>query len=200
MNITDEAVDLEALDVTYKDSLWDVHQRSLAAEAAKAAENDPVLATALTPMPVPRAGLCTAGECAIGNLFADALTYYYEADVSMLNSDEFRGPGWAAGPIRVSDLWASFPFVNQGCVGTVLGLKLWEYLNHSTALATFTDQHSSTGNHLMQVWAPCVRPMSPLLRLPPIPSLLGPRESREWPQPCRSDGAEAGASSPKRQM
>ena len=148
-------VDIRKLDAPYFDATWDAHQTRLRVEAQKALVFDPVLAQATTPMPLMRDEgtfrRCMAGECAIGNMFGDALTWYYGADFCVLNSGGFRGPGWPAGPIRVSDLWASLPFANTACVGTALGLKVWEMLNHSTALATFTDQRTPTGNQLLQL-------------------------------------------------
>lgn len=58
---------------------------------------------------------CMGGECPIGNLFADAMRWGGDADFAFTNSGGLRGSGWQAGPVRVSNVWDSFPFDNTLC-------------------------------------------------------------------------------------
>jgi hypothetical protein len=58
---------------------------------------------------------CMGGECPIGNLFADALRWAGDADFAFTNSGGLRGDGWQPGPVKVSNLWDSFPFDNTVC-------------------------------------------------------------------------------------
>ena len=41
-----------------------------------------------------------------------------EADIAISGPGGLRGPGWAAGPVKVSDIWAALPFANSLCVAT----------------------------------------------------------------------------------
>jgi len=64
-----------------------------------------------------------------------------------------HGPtgGWGTGAaIHVSDIWASWPFADTLCTATLLGLSIWEMVNRSFALATFTTAVTLTGDRLLQ--------------------------------------------------
>ena len=56
-----------------------------------------------------------------------------------------------AGAIHMSHLWTALPNTNRICIGKALGLKVWEMLNYSTALAMFGDELDSTGHYLLQL-------------------------------------------------
>jgi hypothetical protein len=82
--------------------------------ADEAKTNDPIKGYS-TAMPASRADFfraCFGGECSIGNLFTDALRWYTGADFAFDESGGTRGPGWPAGPVKVSGL-ISIEFVNR---------------------------------------------------------------------------------------
>ena len=74
------------------------------------------------------------GECPIGNLFSDALRWASGADFAVMNSGGVRGPGWPAGEVRMSDIWAAHPFENYPCTGVMTGVSVFRLLNYSTTL------------------------------------------------------------------
>ena len=92
---------LEEVDPAAWDAGWDRDQALLRREVARAVRHDPVVGFAATPMPIVRDGRyrrCYSGECAIANLFGDAMLWHRgEADFSMHSAAAFFGPGWAAG-------------------------------------------------------------------------------------------------------
>ena len=136
------------------DDQWFEDQRRIAPEIRRAVSNDPVIGVVLTPMPQHRTGtfrLCMAGECPGGNLFNDGIRYTAGADISLTNSGGFRGDGWPAGNLRISQLFTMVPFANRVCTGTVMGLTLFDMLNTSFSLATYAPVLTPTGNHLLQM-------------------------------------------------
>eukprot|EP00667_Euglena_gracilis_P001565 EG_transcript_1566 len=142
--------DLYKTDTYYSDQLY------LQGLAKAALRNNPQTGASAAPMPATRlAGTqlnqCMAGECPLGNLFTDAYRWRAGADIALSTSGGLRGPGWPAGPINVSDIWAAMPFANNPCTATLLGLTVWEVLNHSLALATFTAAIQGTSDRLLQV-------------------------------------------------
>lgn len=122
-------------------------------EAAKAAANDPVVGYS-TFMPFTRVGTfrkCMAGECPLGALVTNSMRWKFQTDVAFTPSGGTRGPGWPAGPVRVSNIWAALPFANTVCTGRILGLRLWELINTSYGLATFNENVTDMGDRLLQV-------------------------------------------------
>eukprot|EP00668_Euglena_longa_P010226 GGOE01012404.1.p1 GENE.GGOE01012404.1~~GGOE01012404.1.p1 ORF type:complete len:949 (+),score=256.65 GGOE01012404.1:172-2847(+) len=118
--------------------------------------NNPTKGYSATAMPVTRLSgtkqnACMAGECPLGNLYTDAYRQQFGADIAFSTSGGLRGPGWPIGPINVSDIWAAMPFANNPCTANLLGLTVWEIMNHSMALATFTGDTQGTGDRLLQV-------------------------------------------------
>jgi 5'-nucleotidase, C-terminal domain len=82
--------------------------------ADEALASDPVVGMSGY-VPVHRVGSyrrCNGGECPLGNLFTDALRWRTSADVAFVSSGGLRGPGWAAGPVHMSDIWRALPFPN----------------------------------------------------------------------------------------
>lgn len=94
---------------------------------------------------------CMGGECPIGSLFADALRWYTGADFAFLQAGGFRGPGWPAGPVRVSNIWEALPFANTECTGVVSGISLYRLFEFSTRTASFQTLETTNGDRLMQV-------------------------------------------------
>lgn len=137
------------------DSTYYAHQAFLNELAASAATNDPVLGHTVEDMPAHRAGnvrICLSGECPIGRMFANAFREKGLWDVGLTSSGGFRGPGWPAGPFRVSDVWAAMPFANAYCHGKIRGVTLWKMLNYSTALSTAPSPYlTSYGDRLLQL-------------------------------------------------
>lgn len=136
-----------------KDATYILQQAFLATETSKATMNDPVIGTSVNAMPVTRTGTyrgCQGGECQLGALFTNSFLWKSGADVAFTSSGGPRGPGWAAGPIKVSDIWAALPFANTLCTGVILGRKLWQVYNDSFGLATFSYPSTSMGDRLLQ--------------------------------------------------
>jgi len=126
--------------------------RTLVHEALR---NDPVLAAMDNAMPLatkpPDEYHCFAGECPIGNLFTDAARWKVQADVAIINAGGVRGPGWDAGEIHVSDMWAALPFANMLCEATVSGLSLVRLFNYSTSMAAYENRYVQDADRFMQV-------------------------------------------------
>jgi len=95
--------------------------------------------------------LCMGGECPIGNLFNDALRWASGADFAVMNSGGLRGPGWPAGGVRMSDIWAAYPSENFLCTGVMSGVSVLRLLDYSTASATFESRLTETGDRLLQM-------------------------------------------------
>ena len=101
------------------------------------AGNDYTLTQSTVDMPAPNpvAGgfPCRQGECEIGGLTADAMRDEMQTEVAFHNAGMVRGTGWPAGPVRRSDLWTTFPFVNTACRMNVSGATLLAIFNHGTS-------------------------------------------------------------------
>ena len=147
-------IDLTEIPEDLKDDQFASDIEFLHGLASEAVKNDPVIGYSEF-MPLARddgeTRKCMAGECPIGNLFADALKWYTETDFAFIASGGIRGPGWEAGAVRVTDLWGALPFANQICTGTMSGVSLFKLLNYSTSVATFTSTYTETGDNLLQV-------------------------------------------------
>ena len=122
----------------------------------EALDNDPIVAT-MDNMAMPLASKppdvyhCFAGECPIGNLFTDAARWKVQADVAIINAGGVRGPGWEAGNVHVSDIWAALPFANMLCEVTLSGLSLVRMFNYSTAMAAYENRYVQDADRFMQV-------------------------------------------------
>lgn len=81
---------------------------------------------------------CQVGECALGNIFTDAIRAPYArwshglSDIAFLSSKRFRGGGWPSGDVRPSFLWESMS-PSHYCNGTISGLSLFKLLEYSVA-------------------------------------------------------------------
>jgi 7 transmembrane sweet-taste receptor of 3 GCPR/5'-nucleotidase, C-terminal domain len=71
--------------------------------------------------------------------------------IAFLNSGGIRGPGWAAGDVRISDLWQALPFANTMCIGKMTGLSLYKLFDYSMSMATFQSEYTINGDRLLQV-------------------------------------------------
>lgn len=96
---------------------------------------------------------CYGGECPLGNLFTDALRWSSGADLAILSSSRVRGEGWPEGPVHVSDLYRSYPFVHSRCEVVMSGLSLFRLFNYTTSRASFEPWFVPGTNHdlLLQV-------------------------------------------------
>jgi hypothetical protein len=94
---------------------------------------------------------CQGGECAVGNLFTDALRWRASSHVAFTTSGGYRGPGKPAGPIQYQDLFAALPFPNTMCTGTMTGLSLYKLLDYTTRVVTFETHDTDDGGRLLQV-------------------------------------------------
>jgi len=94
---------------------------------------------------------CMAGECALGNLWADAVRWGAGVDVAFVPSGGLRGPGWEAGEVHVSDIYRAMPFSNILCAGVMSGVSLFKLLNYSTSVATFQGMYTPNGDRLLQI-------------------------------------------------
>eukprot|EP00667_Euglena_gracilis_P006235 EG_transcript_6279 len=151
-----DGVVLATLPAAYKTAQFYADEAYLQSLASAALAYDPTLGTSTAAMPVTRlsgtsTNACMAGECPLGDLFTDANMWKSNTDLAITTSGGLRGPGWAAGPIKVSDIWAAMPFADNLCQATVLGVTLFDIFNYSTALATFSSSTSGTADRLLQV-------------------------------------------------
>jgi hypothetical protein len=80
---------------------------------------------------------CYTGECEMGNLCADALRWMADADIAVVPSFMFDGPGWAEGEIRTLEILENIPYATSRCEGTMTGNSLLRLLNHTMHTATF---------------------------------------------------------------
>ena len=101
-------------------------------------QNDYVVATSMSAMPGVRSTLsginpCRKGECELGNLFADATKGEMKTEVAIINAGSIRGFGWAAGEIRRSHIWETFPFADVICRFNLTGAMLLAAINHGTS-------------------------------------------------------------------
>jgi class 3 adenylate cyclase len=145
---------IDPIDASMKDALFYTHQALLKTEADIAGANDPQVGTSTTTMPFVRTGpyrMCMAGECPLGNLWTDSYRNAFGDEIAMTGSGGIRGPGWPAGPVRISDIWGTLPFANTVCRGRLTGVTLWEIFNESMTLAAFEGVSTPTGDRLLQV-------------------------------------------------
>jgi 5'-nucleotidase, C-terminal domain len=154
LNVTVIQYELEtALPVEFRDEIYAHHIQLLRQQADQAIANDPIVGYS-TAFPVARDGeyrQCQGGECQIANLFTDALRWHAQADVAFVASGGLRGEGWPAGPVHISNIWASFPFPNSVCTGIISGKSLFQLLDYSIATSTFEGWDSDNGDRLLQV-------------------------------------------------
>ncbi|KAL9186795.1 hypothetical protein ACHAXT_010515 [Thalassiosira profunda] len=144
---------LDGLPMELKDEDYVADLKYLRTLADQALENDPIVGTSEF-MPFTREGewrKCMGGECPIGNLFTDAMAWAADADFAVASSGGLRGPGWPAGPVRVSDLFAALPFMNDLCTGVMSGVSVFKLLNYSTAVATYESTYTPMGDRLLQL-------------------------------------------------
>jgi hypothetical protein len=153
-NITSIPGDINNIDDgIIKDATWESHITKLALLAQDAKANDPNIGYTEF-IPVVRTGsyrACNAGECAVGNLFADSLRWRADSDVAFTSSGGYRGPGKEAGETRFGYLYAALPFTNTMCTGTMTGLSLSKLLNYTMSVATFQGEDTADGGRLLQV-------------------------------------------------
>jgi 7 transmembrane sweet-taste receptor of 3 GCPR/5'-nucleotidase, C-terminal domain len=95
---------------------------------------------------------CYTGECEMGNLLADSLRWIEGADVALVPSFMFTGPGWKEGEIRTLEILENLPYTISRCSGTMTGHSLLRLINHSILTSTFGGFDSTqTGGRLLQV-------------------------------------------------
>ncbi|CAB9513891.1 Gamma-aminobutyric acid (GABA) B receptor (Partial), partial [Seminavis robusta] len=153
LNVTLIQEDMEVVPPEYKDDTYANHIRFLRQQADSAIQNDPQVGYS-TAFPVAREGeyrRCQGGECEVGNLFTDALRWKAHADVAFVTSGGLRGSGWPAGPVRVSNIWASLPFPNSICTGIMSGLSLFRMMDYSISISTFEGYDTNDGDRLLQI-------------------------------------------------
>lgn len=138
---------------TVRDEQYNSTIEALAELAQEAAVNDPVVAQSefMPPMRDGTLRRCKAGACEVGSLFLDAMRWWTGADIAFGNSGGFRGSGWKAGPIKISNIWDSLPFPNNLCSGVMSGVSMFKAFNHSVALATFEYENTDLGDRLLQI-------------------------------------------------
>uniref|UniRef100_A0A7S4JBK6 G-protein coupled receptors family 3 profile domain-containing protein n=1 Tax=Odontella aurita TaxID=265563 RepID=A0A7S4JBK6_9STRA len=156
VNVTLIARDMKYMPEEYRDDIWFSQIERLRALAIEADSNDPIVGHTAHSMPVARSTegnyrRCQAGECEIGNLFADALRWRADANVAFITSGGLRGGGWNAGPVKMSFLWESLPFPNTMCTGVMNGVSLFRLVNYTVGVATFQSTDSKMGGRLLQV-------------------------------------------------
>ncbi|KAG7373154.1 7 transmembrane sweet-taste receptor of 3 GCPR domain containing protein [Nitzschia inconspicua] len=145
--------ELETLSEELKDDQWRQHILQLRPLADAAEQNNPIVGNTAA-MPISRIGeyrACESGECPLGSLFTDAIRWFTGTDIGFTSSGGYRGEGWPGGPVRLTDLYASLPFPNTECAGTMSGLSLYKLLNYTTSVATFEGEKTSEGGRLLQV-------------------------------------------------
>mmetsp|Transcript_17644 Transcript_17644/g.43417 ORF Transcript_17644/g.43417 Transcript_17644/m.43417 type:complete len:1092 (+) Transcript_17644:281-3556(+) len=145
--------DMEVIPNDLKDEVYLNQQSILRSLADEAATNDPIVGQSV-PVPAQRAGTyrrCKSGECEIGNLFNDAARWYTQSDIGFQASGGFRGPGWDAGGVKVSNIWSSLPFDNTLCTGVISGVSLFQLFNYSVTYSTFEGENTQLGDRLLQV-------------------------------------------------
>ena len=95
---------------------------------------------------------CYTRECEMGNLVADGLRWIEGADVALLPSFMFNGPGWEEGEVRTLEILENIPYSTSRCSGTMTGHSLLRLINHSIATSSFGGFDSTkTGGRLLQV-------------------------------------------------
>ena len=144
---------LSPLNNEMKDEVYRSEIIALKRAADEALINNPVVGYS-TEMPFARDMTtfrpCKAGECPIGNLYADAARWYANTDIAFITSGGVRGSGWPAGEVHVSDIWQALPFPNNLCTGKINGVHLFQLLNYSISAATFEGEDTDDGGRLLQ--------------------------------------------------
>jgi hypothetical protein len=144
---------LKELPAELKDEAWNATISELRKRADEARNNNPIAGYSDF-MPPTREGTyraCKSGECPLGSLFTEALLWFTDSDVAFTSSGGYRGPGWSAGAVTLTDLYAGLPFPNSECTGVMSGLSLFKLLNYTTSVATFEGEDTSEGGRLLQV-------------------------------------------------
>jgi len=146
-------LNMDSIPDELKDESYVRLQTFLRQLATEAAGNDPVVGQSVE-VPVQRSGTyrrCKAGMCETGNLYTDAIRWYTGSDIAFQGSGGFRGSGWEAGGVQVSDLWGALPFDNDVCTGVISGANMFQLFNYSLYYATFEGEDTQTGGLLLQV-------------------------------------------------
>ncbi|KAL3943618.1 MAG: hypothetical protein SGBAC_002327 [Bacillariaceae sp.] len=146
-------IDMATIPDELKDESYVRLQTTLSQLATEAAGNDPVVGQSVE-VPVQRTGTyrrCKAGMCETGNLYTDAIRWYTKSDIAFQGSGGFRGTGWAAGGVQVSDLWSALPFDNDVCTGVISGANMFQLFNYSIHYATFEGEDTQNGGLLLQL-------------------------------------------------
>lgn len=144
---------VDGQNVSLKDQEYRDNILALREQANDAASNDPVLGKSMF-MPLTRTGTyrrCMGGECEIGKLFTEAARWWAGADIAFTGSGGIRGVGWAAGDVKMSNIWAALPFPNNMCKGVFNGVSLFKLISYSVNEATFEGENTSKGDRLLQV-------------------------------------------------
>ena len=148
LNFTLPQVPPNARDTKYNNTI-----ESLARLATEARDNDPVVAQS-EHFKVQRRGTyrpCKGGQCEAGSLFMDAVQWYTGATIAFSNSGGYRGDGWSAGDVKISNIWDTLPFANNLCTGVMSGVSIFKAFNFSIAMATFESEDTVNGGLLLQV-------------------------------------------------
>jgi hypothetical protein len=88
----------------------------------------------------------------MGNLYADAIRWIEDADVAVLPSFMFDGPGWREGEIRTLEILENLPYATSRCAGTMTGHSLLRLLNYSIKTTSFGGYDSEqVGGILLQL-------------------------------------------------
>lgn len=136
------------------DETYFADQQYLKGEAEKANAFDPIIGYSTIDMP--NGGVwdgtypCYAGECGQAVLNARALLHYSpDADISFGNSGGFRGKGWPAGNIRMSNIWEMIPYANNLVSMRVLGYKIWQIMNISLYYFSQVSEYDSVSERFL---------------------------------------------------
>lgn len=147
------SLDMETIPDELKDSSYVRLQTFLRQLATEAAGNDPVIGQSVE-VPVQRSGTyrrCKSGICETGNLYTDAIRWYTKSDIAFQGSGGFRGSGWDAGGVKISDVWGALPFSNDICTGVISGENMFQLFNYSLYYGTFEGENTQNGGLLLQV-------------------------------------------------
>jgi len=145
---------MEVIPDSIKDTTFNETIVNLRALVEEATLNDPIVGKSLQILPQRTEDSfrrCEAGECEAGNLFNDAARWYTKTDIAFQASGGFRGPGWDAGDVKVSNIWAALPFNNNLCTGVMTGVSLFRLFNYSLFYSTFEGQNYELDDRLLQV-------------------------------------------------
>eukprot|EP00934_Nitzschia_sp_Nitz4_P004405 Nitzschia sp. Nitz4//scaffold65_size103378//56010//59639//NITZ4_004469-RA/size103378-processed-gene-0.51-mRNA-1//-1//CDS//3329556249//4395//frame0 len=157
VNVTTEDLnDLpdEALTSDYYEDLNKLRQYAREAVESSLVDEPGVPTTAMPEMTSADDGFrkCYVGECELGNMFADAIRWTAQADVAVLPSFMFNGPGWTAGEIRTLEILENVPYTAPWCEARMTGNSMLRLLQHSIATTSFGPYDGvQTGGRLLQV-------------------------------------------------